>query len=107
VLGLYHEKASILDGDGDSETDLSPQAWAIWKNAIDADPSLKGTIEKLPDVVYSRRAHEPARDTPEGVLLYLRTPQDYDALDADRRLSPEHACPPAHRAAPRTGPGRS
>ena len=80
VLDLYHEKAGILDGDAEGEIDLSSRAWQIWDNAIKADPSLKGIIEKLPDVIYSSRAHTATDDAPHGVLVYMRTPQDYDAL---------------------------
>src|SRR5260221_12309958 len=54
---LYNEKAGVLDGETDSEVDLASQAYQIWKNAIDANPKLKGIIEKLPDVIFSTRAH--------------------------------------------------
>jgi len=80
VLDLYNEKAGILDGDSEGEVDLSSQAWQIWKNAIDADPSLKSAIEKMPDVVYSSRHHSTTSASPDGVLVYLRTAHDYDAL---------------------------
>ncbi len=79
VLDLYTEKAGLLDGEADSEVDLSSYAYQIWKNAIDADPSLKKKIEDLPPVVYSTRT-SPTAQAPEGVLLYVRTSQDNDAL---------------------------
>lgn len=112
VLDLYHEKAGLLDGDGESETDLSSQALGIWENAIKADPSLKAAIEKLPDVVYTSRAHRPTPDAPEGVLVYLRTPQDYDALawigtdgrpvtESQARILQMAMCHPATPALPR------
>ncbi|MDQ3547242.1 MAG: SWF/SNF helicase family protein, partial [Chloroflexota bacterium] len=112
VLDLYNEKAGILDGDGDGEVDLSSQALAIWNNAIAADPLLKNKIEKLPDVVYSSRAHQPTPDAPEGVLVYVRTPQDYDALawigadgepvtESQLRILQSAACHPATAAIPR------
>nr|MBA3611458.1 NgoFVII family restriction endonuclease [Nitrospirales bacterium] len=41
VLDLYHEKASILDGDADAEVDLASYAYQIWKNAITAEPGLQ------------------------------------------------------------------
>ena len=44
---LYNEKAGVLDGEADSEVDLASQAYQIWKNAIDANPKLRGIIEKL------------------------------------------------------------
>lgn len=80
VLDLYNERSGILDGDGDTETDLSSYALGVWQNAIEADSSLARAVEKLPDVVFSSRAHKPSADAPNGVLLYMRTPQGYDAL---------------------------
>jgi hypothetical protein len=59
---------------------LSFEALQIWQSAINANPALKGMIEKLPDVVYSTREHEPTGSEPEGVLLYLRTDSGTDAL---------------------------
>ena len=79
-LDLYHEKAGIFDGDEDSEVDLTSEAYQIWKNATDADPSLRKTIENLPPVVYSTRAHAPTLTQPEGVLLYMKTAEGNDSL---------------------------
>ena len=80
VLDLYNERAGILDGDGDAEVDLASQAYQIWRNAVNADPTLEKTIANLPSVVYSARAHQPAPLSPTGVLLYLRTAEGNDAL---------------------------
>ena len=82
LQSLYNEKAGILDGDdaSDSEVDLASQAYQIWKNATDANPKLKSIIEKLPDVVFSTRAHQTTATAPEGVLLYMRTGEGNDAL---------------------------
>jgi superfamily II DNA or RNA helicase len=80
ILDIYNERAGVLDGDDDAEVDLSSQAYQIWKNAIEADPSLEKTISGLPSVVYSARAHLPEPLSPDGVLLYLRTSDDNDAL---------------------------
>jgi hypothetical protein len=80
VLDLYNENAGILDGDADGEVDLASYAYQIWKNAIDAAPDLQKVIPSLPPVVYSTRAHEPSEKDPEGVLVYLRTAEDNDAL---------------------------
>src|SRR5204863_2671888 len=44
IRDLFTEKAGILDGDADTEVDLGSQAYQIWKNAIDRDPSLQKTI---------------------------------------------------------------
>lgn len=80
IIDLYNEKADILDGDADSEIDLASQAYQIWKNATDADPHLKQIIEKLPSVVFSTRAHQSTAQAPEGVLVYMRTPEGNDSL---------------------------
>ncbi|MBI5445655.1 MAG: SWF/SNF helicase family protein, partial [Deltaproteobacteria bacterium] len=80
LLDLYHEKSGVLDGDADSEVDLASQAYQIWKNAVDADPKLQKIIPELPDVVFTSRAHEPAPQRPEGVLVYLRTAEGNDSL---------------------------
>lgn len=80
VLDLYNEKAGILDGDDDSEVDLSSYAYQIWKNATTNDASLKKIIESMPPVVYSSKAHVPSQDRPDGALVFMRTSQEYDAL---------------------------
>ncbi|WP_293145810.1 C-terminal helicase domain-containing protein [Okeania sp. SIO3I5] len=80
ILDLYHEKSGILDGEDDTEVDLISEAYQIWKNAIDADPSLKKTIENLPNVVYSTRDYQPTPSYPEGVLLYMKTAEGNDHL---------------------------
>ncbi|GAC1405922.1 MAG: hypothetical protein NVSMB65_21240 [Chloroflexota bacterium] len=80
IVDLYNEKAGILDGDGDSEVDLGSYAYQIWKNAIDRDPALEKAIADLPNVVYSTRAHAATPAQPEGVLVYMRTADDNDAL---------------------------
>ncbi len=80
LLDLYNEKSGTLDGDADSEVDLASYAYQIWKNATDADPTLKSTIEALPDVVFSTKEHPAAAKKPPGVLVYLRTAEGNDAL---------------------------
>lgn len=80
VMDLYHEKSGILDGDDDNEVDLSSYAYQIWKNAIEADPSLKNRIENLPSVVFSSKGFEPTPTKPEGVLVYVKTAADHDTL---------------------------
>ncbi|MEN9226023.1 MAG: Uma2 family endonuclease [Thermostichus sp. HHBFW_bins_43] len=64
----------------EDEVDLTSEALQIWQRAIEANPALKGMIEKLPDVVYSTKEHEPTGTDPEGVLPYLRTDSSTDAL---------------------------
>jgi superfamily II DNA or RNA helicase len=80
LLNLYNERSGVLDEADEGEVDLTSEALQIWQSAIDANPALKGMIEKLPDVVYSTREHEPTGTDPEGVLVYLRTDGGTDAL---------------------------
>lgn len=80
IVDLYNETSNVLDGDADNEVDLASLAYQIWKNALDEDPSLAKTISDLPNVVYSAMAHEATPDEPHGVLVYVRTAQDNDAL---------------------------
>lgn len=80
LLDLYHEKAGILDGEGETEVDLASYAYQIWKNAIDRDPDLQRSIPALPPVVFSTRPHEASVRKPHGALVYLRTAEGNDAL---------------------------
>jgi superfamily II DNA or RNA helicase len=80
IHDLFTEKAGLLDGEDDTEIDLASYAYQIWKEAIEADPSLEKTIRDMPNVVYSTRTHEPTDKAPEGVLVYLRTAHDNDSL---------------------------
>jgi len=80
LLNLYNERSGVLDEAEEGDVDLTSEALQIWQSAIDDNPALKGIIEKLPDVVYSTRDHEPTGSDPEGVLLYLRTDSGTDAL---------------------------
>ncbi|MCA2692954.1 MULTISPECIES: helicase-related protein [unclassified Microcystis] len=80
LLDLYHEKSEVIDEEEDQEVDLTSEAYQIWKNAIEVDPSLKHTIETLPPVVYSTRCHSGTATHPEGVMVYLKTAGGNDAL---------------------------
>ncbi|WP_353258501.1 helicase-related protein [Prochlorothrix hollandica] len=80
LLNLYNERSGVLDDIDEGEVDLTSEALQIWQSAIEANPALKGMVEKLPEVVYSTRDHEPTGLDPEGVLLYLRTASGTDAL---------------------------
>jgi superfamily II DNA or RNA helicase len=80
VVDLYHEKANILDLEVDTEVDLASYAYQIWKNAITKKPDLQKLIPELPPVVYSTKTHQPKEGNPEGVLVYLKTAEDNDAL---------------------------
>jgi SNF2 family DNA or RNA helicase len=80
VRDLFTEKAGILDGEADTEVDLASYAYQIWKNAITADKKLEKIIPDLPPVTFSTKSHEPSMGSPEGVIVYLRTAEDNDAL---------------------------
>jgi SNF2 family DNA or RNA helicase len=80
VLDLYNEKAGLLEGDADGEIDIASYAFQIWKNAVDADPSLQKTVPELSPVSYSARRLLADEDRSAGVLVYLRTAEDNDAL---------------------------
>ena len=80
ILDLYNEKSGALDGEEDTEVDLTSEAFQIWKNATENNPGLKKMIEEMPDVVYSTRAHIPTPAYPEGVLLYMKTADGNDSL---------------------------
>ncbi len=80
VRDLYNEKAGILDGDDDTEVDLSSYAYEIWEQAIKKEPELKKIIPALPAVVFSAKQHKATPADPEGILVYLKTPEGNDAL---------------------------
>ena len=89
ILDLFTEKAGIFDDAEDNEVDLASQAYQIWKNATDANPSLKKTIPDLPNVIFSTKPFSAVPMAPEksttvkpatGVMVYLRTADGNDAL---------------------------
>jgi hypothetical protein len=80
ILDLYNEKSGILDGDEDTEVDLTSEALQIWKNATDQNPALRKAIAEMPNVVYSTRAHGATPTQPQGVMLYMRTAEGNDSL---------------------------
>ncbi|MEH1847397.1 MAG: helicase-related protein [Nostoc sp.] len=80
ILDLYNEKSGVLDGEEDTEVDLTSEAFQIWKKATDGNPGLKKKIEEMQNVVYSTRAHTSQPVQPEGVLLYMKTTEGNDSL---------------------------
>lgn len=84
LRNLYDEKSGILDEPEDDEVDLTSEAFEVWSQATKDDKALREAIEKIPDVVYATKKHNPHPEhpaqTPPGVLSYIRTPQDHDAL---------------------------
>lgn len=75
---MYNEKSGILDEERDDEVDLSSQAFQIWKNATEADPTLKEIIPTLNNVVYSTQSTSNALEG--GVITYAKTRNDFDVL---------------------------
>lgn len=80
IVDLYHEKAGILDGRDDVDVDLASQALQIWSDSIAADPSLEDAVRKLQPVVRSTREHHADDTRPPGVIVFIRTAHDTDAL---------------------------
>ena len=79
LLNLYNEQSGILDQEeGDSDVDLSSQAYQIWQKAIRSNPKLKEIIPALSDMIYSTKAAAP--DRPDGVITFCRTYNDFDIL---------------------------
>ena len=80
IVNLYNEQAGLLDDERDNDVDLASYAYQVWKNAITQDPDLEKIVSALPSVVYSTQLHIPTDTEPEGVLVYIRTEQENDAL---------------------------
>jgi hypothetical protein len=80
IRDLFTEMDGILDGDADTEVDLSSYAFQIWHDAIVSDPSLQKIIADMPNVIYSTKPHTPTAREPEGVLVYARTAAGHDTL---------------------------
>ena len=79
LMNLYNEQSGILDQEeGDSDVDLSSQAYQIWQKAIKSNPKLKEIIPALSDMIYATKATEP--DRPDGVITFCRTYNDFDIL---------------------------
>jgi superfamily II DNA/RNA helicase len=112
VTDLYHEKAGLLDGEEDSEVDLVSFAYQIWQDAISNDPSLKKTIEDMPNVVYTAKWHQHAEPSTQGALVYLKNASGTDSLawvdaqgkrvtDSPFRILKAAECEPTTPAVPR------
>ena len=80
LWNLYNETSEVLDGDDETEVDLSSYAYQIWKDAIDLDPTLAKKIEDMPNVVYSTKAHKATDVSPHGVLVYVKTNTENNSL---------------------------
>ena len=80
LVDLYSEKAGVLDGEDDKEVDLASYAYQIWKNAIEQNPELEKIIPQIPNVVFSTKNLSVGSPDPEGVLVYIKTADENDAL---------------------------
>jgi hypothetical protein len=86
IRDLFTEKSGLLDDPEDHEVDLASLAYQIWKNACDLDPTLKKTIPDLANVVFSTKSissfitHPSSLPPRSGVMVYVRTADDNDAL---------------------------
>ena len=67
---LYAGTISLEEKKGEGEVDLISLAYSIWS---EADPELKAKIQKMPNLVYSARKAESARDDRESVVAYVKT----------------------------------
>ena len=75
---LYSEKSGILDDKDDEDVDIVSYAYQIWESAVAENPKLRKTIEEMSDVVYATK--KAGKENKQGVLVYIRTPDDVDAL---------------------------
>jgi superfamily II DNA or RNA helicase len=85
MLDLFTEKSGILDDPDDNEVDLASQAYQIWKNATDHNPALKKSVPDLPNVIFATKPLSavpvaPGKTASTGVMVYVRTADDNDAL---------------------------
>jgi superfamily II DNA or RNA helicase len=79
LTDIFNEKSGSLDDDDDdADVDLASQAFQIWKNATDANPSLKHVIPSLSNVIYSTKKAASAIE--DGVITYAKTYNDFDVL---------------------------
>ena len=72
---MFNEKSGSLDDTEDMDVDLSSKAYQIWKDATDANPSLKKIIPNLSNVIYSTK-----KSAYNGVITYAKTNGDFDVL---------------------------
>jgi superfamily II DNA or RNA helicase len=79
---LYNEHAHVLnrEGDRDNDTDLASQAFEIWSQAVQGNRALEEAVLALEPVSHATRPHTQTAADPEGVMVFLRTSDDTDAL---------------------------
>lgn len=79
---LYNEHAHVLnrEGERDNDTDLASQAFEIWSQAIQGNRALEQAVLALEPVSHATRPRAATAIDPEGVMVFLRTSDDTDAL---------------------------
>ena len=80
LIDLYSERSGILDGEDDKDVDLASHAFEIWNQAIKENPELEKKIQNLANVSHGTKNHTPIENKPDGALVYVKTPQNTDAL---------------------------
>lgn len=75
LRNMFNEKSGSLDDIDDMDVDLSSKAYQIWKDATDANPSLKKIIPSLSNVIFSTK-----KSNTQGVITYAKTKGDFDVL---------------------------
>jgi hypothetical protein len=64
---------------------LASQAYQVWKNATDRNPALKKSVPDMPNVLFATKPLSavpaaPGKTASTGVMVYVRTADDNDAL---------------------------
>ncbi|MFQ4150345.1 SNF2-related protein [Arthrobacter sp. LAPM80] len=94
------------------DVDVGSFALQVWRDAIEADPTVEGRVRGLPNLVTASRSvsHDPLAE--EGVLSFLRTRSGIDSLvwvGVDKAVASRSplqilrlaACPPDTSVSPR------
>ncbi|MFN5865011.1 MAG: C-terminal helicase domain-containing protein, partial [Pseudanabaena sp.] len=75
---LYHEKSGILDEEEVNDVDLTSEAYQVWKNATENNPSLRRKIKELPNCAYS--SLETDSDRNAGIVALIQTGENTNTL---------------------------
>ena len=75
---LYTEKSGILDEEEVNDVDLTSEAYQVWKNATENNPSLRKKIKELPNCAYSSLETDSDRNT--GVVALIQTGENNNTL---------------------------
>lgn len=75
---LYHEKSGILDEEEVNDVDLTSEAYQVWKNATENNPSLRRKIKELPNCAYSSLESDSDKDV--GIVALIQTGDNTNTL---------------------------